>query len=208
MAKTNTNTNTNIITEINRAACRLVDAEALAALEAVATKFGLTVKLKPGSFNSNMFRSSFEFATVGENGQSNDSAAQEFRAWAFAHKIPESALGADFVSRNRTFTLVGYSRRSAKYPFLARSEDGRTFKFSLETIAAKFGTSKGKTAKTVQKAAPKTWLLGQEIMAKYSDGAWYPATYAQPAKTPGKHKVLFDDGDRGIVTGAEIRSRR
>lgn len=75
-------------------------------------------------------------AEIGESGiNENTPEAIAYKQIGHLYGLNEGALGAQFTNRGEKFTFIGISTRSPKYPILAKTEDGRTMKFT-EAAAA------------------------------------------------------------------------
>lgn len=114
----------------NKADIARLGAAVKAALDAVATEHGITVTVNGGTYDPRVgtFKPRIEFAA-------NDSAEKEWAAYAAMYGLTAEDFGRTFTSRGRTFTLSGINTRARTAPILATC-DGKTYKFSEDTVAA------------------------------------------------------------------------
>jgi hypothetical protein len=123
------------VTKFDRKTCRTVSADAEEALEAVAAKFGLTLKRESGRFSHDSFTAKFTFAVVAADGSG---APADFARKARMLGLPEDCYGKQFVTGTGTYEVTGLNLRAKKYPVLGkRVRDGKTFKFTA--MAVNFG---------------------------------------------------------------------
>ncbi len=125
------NENRMSITQFNKSACNTVADEAMAALQEVATRHGLTLKREGGRFDTGSFTLKTTFVCTTEGGIPAD--------WARNAKLlglEPSDFGKSFVSRGQTYTICGVKIRARKYPVLAKKADGGIYKFPEATVKA------------------------------------------------------------------------
>lgn len=125
------------ITSIDRSSCRLLSQEAVAALSAVAEKYGLTVKYNGGNFSPNNAVLKLEFDTVGTDGVANSRLADAFTHNAKYIGLNPTDLGRTFKSNGYTFTVSGFNPRARKSPVLATRSDGKVYRFEADIVALK-----------------------------------------------------------------------
>ena len=121
------------IESIDKAACKAIDAEARAALEQVAEKLGLTVKLGGGSYDptTGTYTPRVTFSVDGA----------EARAWAQVAALV--GLAPDDYGREIAYggigrvRLVGINLRARRFPILVeRVDDGKVYKVPEASVAA------------------------------------------------------------------------
>jgi hypothetical protein len=125
------------ISKIDRDVCRVVSAEMKLAIEAVATKYGLALVVRPGSFNSNSFTSKIEFNTVSEEGIANQ-AISDFEIYAEMYGIKSDMLGKTFKSGNKTMKIVGLNTRNHKNPIELEDNQGKKYKAPANYVMSFF----------------------------------------------------------------------
>lgn len=127
------------IQTIDRAILRRIEADVQSALETVAERYGLSVKVGGGQFSPTTFKPKVEFATIGAGGVVESTEATAFRTLAKSYGFQPDDLGKTFEHGGRTFTICGLKHRAGKLPILAKSPDGRTYKFNDRDVLRLMG---------------------------------------------------------------------
>lgn len=131
------------LTKIDRAALRLINAEAAEALKAVAEKFGITLTTKGGRYsNAETGEIRFEIAVhkETEDGIVLDRKAIDFQRHAHLFGFEASDLHREFQDRGETYRIVGLAPKSPKFPVLAEQvRSGKTFKFPEQIVLFQLG---------------------------------------------------------------------
>jgi len=105
-------------------------------------EFGLVIALRGGSFDpSGSLVVKVEFAKV-QDGVVMTCEASRLVAQGAIYGLPDDCLGKEFVSNGRTFVLTGMTARSAKWPFIARGDDGRPYRMTERAVKAGFGVER------------------------------------------------------------------
>ncbi len=113
--------------QIDRNTCKQITADAQAALNAVAEKYGLTVKVSGGTYVDTSFRTKVEFLTA-------DAAEQDWRRVAALVGLHPDDFGRSFTVHGDTYRVVGINLRAQRFPVIAEREDGRRFKFAATAV--------------------------------------------------------------------------
>src|SRR5215467_9132774 len=117
------------ITRFDRPAVRQVQAEAEAALQAVAQRHGLRLTVNTARFSPATLKLNFQLATAeGEQQQAAEmSAMTDGRV----------QIGQRFLFRSRYYEVVDFRANAHRYPIIAkRVPDGKRFKFPLTAVTA------------------------------------------------------------------------
>jgi len=117
------------MSEINRDKAKQISADVEAALKAVATKHGLTVTVRGGSFTAGTFKPRVEF-------KSGDADRAEFEQYARMFGLPADAFGKTFAVRGMRYAIKGLRLNSRKRPVLAERLDGKMFCFEVAAVLA------------------------------------------------------------------------
>lgn len=132
------------ITTIDRSACRTIQTEALAALQAVASKYGLAVTPNSGTFSPSSCNVKFTFSpmvtaadlarTAGPAPVSGGTSGvpADFANKAALVGLKASDYGRVFTNgTGKQFKITGINLRGQKYPILATEvRTGKVFKFT------------------------------------------------------------------------------
>jgi hypothetical protein len=126
-----------MITEIDRAACAEISAAAITALQEVATRYGLAVRLDGGRFSPDRYNMKVEFAPMTVTATSDATAIPaSFAADAVKLGLSADCFGGEFTSETgERYRITGIKRRNRKYPVIAlRLKDSKSFKLPVYTV--------------------------------------------------------------------------
>jgi len=126
------------MTEINRTTLRLIEADALAALETVATKHGIAFKFGSGRFTADNATLKLEVAVMNADGTAETKEVSDFKAMAQHYGLKAEHLGEEIRIRGTTYTICGLKRKSKKYPIIAETANGKRFKFEAAQVLEAF----------------------------------------------------------------------
>lgn len=134
------------ITKIDRAACRVIDNEALKALEVVAKKLGLTLNVKGARFDptGGTVEVKFEFKTEGSD-EGNFSRYLIFADDNFGDNtwLTAADYNAEILVKGVPYRLTGINPNKPKFRFnITRISDGKTFGYT--TAGVKFALAQAK----------------------------------------------------------------
>lgn len=120
---------------IDRQQAKRISADLEAALRPVASKYGLELEVRGGTYDGTSYRPKIAFKT-------SDADASEFAMYADVYGLEASDFGATFPSQGRTFKITGVAPRSPKRPILCEElATGRTFKFTDSYVRSALGRS-------------------------------------------------------------------
>jgi hypothetical protein len=118
------------ITVLNRANVKLISDEAEAALAAIATKYGLTVKRNNGRFSPGCLSTKFDFNVV----DASTGAPADFPRLALRVGLPADSYHKTFVYGGNEYTIEAIVTRRRKYPVSAVNAAGQSYKFGVNTV--------------------------------------------------------------------------
>ena len=122
------------VASFDKAKTVIVAKEATAALQAVAEKYGLSVSYHGARYSATNANMKFEFATIGENGAVQTSGVSEFEVYAKSYGLLPTDLGRSFTSSGHRFKIEGLNVRCRRYPVKVTRDDGKRFKYPVETV--------------------------------------------------------------------------
>jgi len=115
----------------------IIRADVNKALASVAKAHGITLDIGNIRFSEEQFTTKL----TGTASATADGAARlNFERFASKFGIRPDSFGKTFDSRDQKFTIVGIKERSHKYPIIAESSKGGTFKLPLKMIPGKLLT--------------------------------------------------------------------
>jgi len=128
------------VSQINRKTARQIGDDAMAALDEVANKHGLSVTQKGGSYDNSHFTFKADFSVMNEDGMALTQEAKDLQQLYKQYGFMENPLGQTFKSHGEEFRITGLKVRATKHPITAeRVRDGRGFKFPADNVVALLG---------------------------------------------------------------------
>lgn len=122
--------------QFDRPSLRILGEEINAALQAVATKHGITLKYGGCSFTPTEAR--FRITGFIPTDGAETPEAAEFKHYATLVGLLPEHLGQTFECNGNTYRITGMTRRGGKYPILAE-RNGKGFKFTVRSVKIGLG---------------------------------------------------------------------
>jgi hypothetical protein len=132
------------INTFDRTNLRLLRDDVQSALNAVAEKYGIDLRLGTGRFASENVTFNLEGSVIGAEGVVTREAA-EFRQYADVLALEASDLGKTFQYRGQPYEIVGARLSNSKYPVLAKNRNGKVYKFRVADVREALGERAGLT---------------------------------------------------------------
>ena len=124
----------NKINSLDRTAVRRINDDIQSALDAVAKRYGVQIKVGNSRFSNTNCTTKIDISTVSEGGTVMTKEATDYNRYASSFGLTKK-LGETFEFRYDTYEIVGLKPRSSKYPVLAKNlSNGKTFKFPVNVI--------------------------------------------------------------------------
>ena len=126
---------------LNKTLVRQILAECDEALKAVADRHGMKVVRKSCRYSDTELPVAFKLVgtVTDDSGTEVDPEAKAFTDMAKLFGLKPEYLGRSFMSRGRSFTVTGLKPRNRKYPVMAKTADGRGFKFPADVVERALG---------------------------------------------------------------------
>lgn len=123
--------------QLNKDALRLLRVDLNKALEEVAAKHNIILEVGNASFTANNATFKLHVMTKAEGVETKADAEEakmkkDFEQYHRMFGIDADALGKKIKSREKTFTVIGLDTKKRKYPIIARDEQGKQYKLSIE----------------------------------------------------------------------------
>jgi len=122
-----------IITTIDRKACATINEQAMQALQAVASEFGLVLSAQRSTFDPN---GGFYDMKMRFSCRSADGIPTDFARNAPLCGLEAGHFGMDFVSDGKTYRISGINLRAKKFPVRCEGPNGRTYKFPSALVCS------------------------------------------------------------------------
>lgn len=129
------------ITKFDRKNCKLIQDEAVAALKAVASKYGLDVAQHGGTIGDLQFVAKFAFKVTDQKAVADTAKAEWDRHIVyFSGGLKPEDFGATISWGGRTFVITGLMLNRSKKPIKARDTgNGKDYVFTSNDVARLLG---------------------------------------------------------------------
>ncbi len=127
------------MTEMTRALAATLRTDVEAALQDVAKKHGLSIKMGNANFSPSSLVQKVEFATLGEDGVVMNRSMEDLINNLWRLEITEADLGKAYnhpmLMGGRAFKIVGYRTRARKNPITVEMlDDSKRYVISLDAM--------------------------------------------------------------------------
>jgi hypothetical protein len=100
----------------------------------VAKEHGVQIVVGRGTFGTSNATFKVEIAEKSAAGTVLTREAEDFSRYAEIFGLQKTDLGQKFTVAGKTYTVHGLNPRAPKFPVLAKSDDGKGYKFSSEAV--------------------------------------------------------------------------
>jgi hypothetical protein len=107
------------------------------ALQDIAKKYDVNIHAGHITYTSDNFKLNLEVTKKEVNGKSYEQA--EFEKYCILFGLEPKDYNRQFKSNGTVFTIYGLNLKAKTMPVLARTTDGRGFKFGAETVKRLLG---------------------------------------------------------------------
>ncbi len=109
------------------------------ALDPLAKELGVVVDLGHCTFQASNCRFQLKVAVLDSKGKGITEEVNSFRSNAKLFGFEPSDLEREFVFQGQTYTICGFKPKSRKFPVIARSGNGKDYKFACRTVLEALG---------------------------------------------------------------------
>ncbi len=117
----------------DRARCREIREALDGAVQPLAQRLGLAMRIGSATFTPGNIRFKLEIFADSETGSPE---AEDFRLYCSRYGLEAEDLNKAFDWGGKQFVLIGCKPRSSRFPLLARGADGRVFKFPTDIASS------------------------------------------------------------------------
>lgn len=107
------------ITVIERSTCQMLRPELEAALQSVATKYGVSISLGSASFSPDNVTFKLIVAVKSASGDAMTKEASDFKMFCNMYGMKPSDLHREFTYGGNRYKLLGCKPRSSRFPIIA-----------------------------------------------------------------------------------------
>ena len=125
------------IQRFDRANLRLIAEDIRAALEPIASKWGIQLDYGGSSFLPD--KATIKVIAFIPSAEAPSPDAAEFKRYATVYGLEPGDLGRSFNHHGHQFTITGLAPKSRRFPVVCEREDGKGFKFPVRTILLALG---------------------------------------------------------------------
>jgi len=129
----------NKITKLNRPTVKYIRKRMEAAVKPLAEELGVVIDLANCTFKTNNCRFQLKVAVLNSDGEAITEEVDSFRSNAKLFGFEPSDLGREFIFQGQPYTICGFKPKSRKYPVIARSGNGKDYKFACRTVIGALG---------------------------------------------------------------------
>lgn len=120
--------------EITKAYLRELRTKIDAALAPLAEADGIELTMGNATYDKSGAVIKIQLIAPNEDGVIESREAADFKLYATAYGLEPSDLGRRFASNGQFYTVSGFKPRAVKFPVLAVGKNGKTYKFTAETV--------------------------------------------------------------------------
>lgn len=108
-------------------------------LKPLTEELGVVIDLGHCTFQTSNCRFQLKVAVLDSNGKAITEEADSFRRSAKLFGFEPADLGKEFIFQGQPYAICGFKPKSRKYPVIARSGNGKDYKFACRTILEALG---------------------------------------------------------------------
>ena len=128
-----------VIKQLDKATVTYIRKRLKAAVKPLAEELGVVIDLGHCTFQSSNCRLQLKVAVLDSKGKGITEKVDSFRSNAKLFGFESSDLGREFIFQGKPYTICGFRAKSRKYPVIARSGNGKDYKFACRTVLGALG---------------------------------------------------------------------
>ena len=128
-----------VIKQLDKPTVQYIRKRLKAALKPLAEELGVVIDLGHCTFQTSNCRLQLKVAVLASNGKAITEEADSFRCSAKRFGFEPADLGKEFIFQGKPYAICGFKLKSRKYPVIARSGNGKDYKFACRTVLAALG---------------------------------------------------------------------
>jgi hypothetical protein len=127
------------ITKLNKPTVKYIGKRLRAAVKPLAEELGVTMDVGNCTFQASNCRFQLKVAVLDPNGQPVTEEMECFKTNAKLFGFEPDDLGKEFSFQGQSYTICGLKPKSRKYPVIARSGNGKNYKFACRAVLEALG---------------------------------------------------------------------
>lgn len=128
-----------VIKQLDKATVTYIRKRLKAAVKPLAEELGVVIDLGHCTFQASNCRFQLKVAVLDSKGKGITEEVNSFRSNAKLFGFEPSDLEREFVFQGQTYTICGFKPKSRKFPVIARSGNGKDYKFACRTVLEALG---------------------------------------------------------------------
>ena len=129
----------NKVTKLDRPTVKYIRKRLEAAVKPLAEELGVAIDLGNCTFKTSNCKFQLKFAVLDPDGEAITEESESFRSSAKLFGLEPDDLGKEFTYRRQSYTICGLKPKSRKYPVIARSDNGKDYKFACRVVLEALG---------------------------------------------------------------------
>jgi len=127
------------ITKLDRPTVKHITKRLETAVKPLAEELGVAIDFGSCTFNTSNCKFQLKVSVLDCDGKAITEESESFRSNAKLFGLQPDDLGKEFTFRGQSYTICGLKPKSLKYPVIARSDNGRDYKFDCRTVLGALG---------------------------------------------------------------------
>ena len=127
------------ITKLDKPKIKYIRKRLETTLKPLAKELGVSIDPGNCTFRESNCRFQLKIAVLDSGGKPITEEADTFKDNASLFGFEASDLGRGFIFQGKPYTVCGLSPKSRKYPVIARSANGKKYKFPCKTVLRALG---------------------------------------------------------------------
>ena len=128
-----------IIKQLDKPTVQYIRKRLKAIIEPLAKELGVVIDVGHCTFQTSNCKFQLKVAVRDSDGKPVTEEADSFRRDANLFGFEPSDLGREFIFQGQPYTICGLKPKSRKYPVIARSGNGKDYKFDCRTVMEALG---------------------------------------------------------------------
>ena len=127
------------IKQLDKSTMQYIRKRLKATVEPLAKELGVVIDLGSCTFQTSNCRFQLKVAVLDCDGKAITEEADAFRRSAILFGFESADLGKEFTFQGQPYAICGFKPKSRKYPVIARSGNGKDYKFACRTVLEALG---------------------------------------------------------------------
>ena len=129
----------NKITRLDRPTVKYIRKRLESAVKPLAEELGVVIDIGNCTFKTSNCRFQLKISVLDSDGKPITEEIDSFRSSAKLFGLEPDDLGKEFTFQGQSYTIYGFKPKSRKYPVIAKSDNGKKYKFACRTVLGALG---------------------------------------------------------------------